>query len=166
MTHFKEAIETLKLTTGLSKEEIATALGIRRSTFALWMNQGPPQNKLPKVRSVLRSLITKQKNTRTVFNYKQLKKQKYKDIEIAKMWDMHPTSMYQWKIRNGIKTNPTRGLTVVQIDPETNEIIGKYRSAREAAKQLFMSNVTILNSCHGVTKKNCSGYVFRFVEVS
>ena len=110
MNHFKEVVETVKLTTGFTKKEIGEKLGIKPNTMTLWLKEGPPNIRLPKIRMVLRSLINNKKETvrqeetfRTVDNYLQYKQEGYRDNEIAYLWDMSPRYIHQWKVRQGIK---------------------------------------------------------------
>lgn len=63
--------------------------------------------------------------------------------------------------RTGFKANSRE---VVQIDPNTGEVVNEFRSAREAGRKCFLSYQAVMNSCNGVTKWNSSGYLFRWAD--
>jgi len=52
---------------------------------------------------------------------------------------------------------------VTQLDIDTGEIIGEYRSAREAGRECFLSYQAILDNCNHKTKSS-GGFVFMFTE--
>lgn len=60
------------------------------------------------------------------------------------------------------KTGPmSRSKPVVQLDPETKEIIGEFRSAREAGRKCFLSYQAVLDNCNGKSRTS-GGYIFKF----
>lgn len=64
--------------------------------------------------------------------------------------------------KTGWRTQKVRG--IYKICPETKEILDYYRSSREAAKANYCSYQTIIDSCNGKTKWNCTGYLFRWSD--
>lgn len=62
--------------------------------------------------------------------------------------------------RTGYKS---KSMPVVQIDARTGEIVNEYRSAREAARNYFMSYQAILNRCNGVHSQS-DGYIWKFAR--
>lgn len=60
----------------------------------------------------------------------------------------------------GGKTKKTKGIN--KVDPGTNKVIDFYKTSRQAAKENYCSYQTILDSCNGKTKKNCTGYIYRW----
>lgn len=100
MTHFKELVETITMTTGLSKREIQEHLKVSVNTFSMWQRQGPPINKLPIIMHRLKGIIHTQKK-KSIPLYWSLRHQGMFDYQIAERWGIQPNSLYQWKRRVG-----------------------------------------------------------------
>lgn len=64
-------------------------------------------------------------------------------------------------IRNGYRS---RSQPVVKLCPKTFEKIEEYRSAREAGRKNYLSHQTVLDNCHGRTKKAVGTMRFMFLE--
>lgn len=62
----------------------------------------------------------------------------------------------------GGKTKKVRG--IVKVDPDTREVIDFYKTSRQAAKENYCSYQTILDSCNGKYKRNCTGFLFRWAD--
>lgn len=52
---------------------------------------------------------------------------------------------------------------VVQLDRETKEVLGEFRSAREAGRECYLSSQAILDNCNKKSKTS-GGYLFMFLE--
>ncbi len=52
---------------------------------------------------------------------------------------------------------------VVEINPNTSEIINKFYSGKEAAKKCFISTTSISKCCNGV-RKHAGDRIFMFEE--
>lgn len=55
--HFKEVVETVCMTSGISKRTLCDILGIYPGTLCNWQNKGVPKAHMPYVMNTLRSLI-------------------------------------------------------------------------------------------------------------
>lgn len=64
--------------------------------------------------------------------------------------------------KTGGRTQKVKG--IYKICPITKKIVDWYKTSREAAKKNFCSYQTILDSCNGKTKRNCTGYLFRWAD--
>lgn len=62
--------------------------------------------------------------------------------------------------RTGFKS---KSMAVVQIDAETGEVVNEYRSAREAARNYFLSYQVILDRCNGVHSQS-DGFIWKFAK--
>jgi hypothetical protein len=58
----------------------------------------------------------------------------------------------------------SRAREVVKLDPITKEVLGEYRSAREAGRKNYMSYQAVLDCCNKKTKRNVSGCIFMWME--
>lgn len=59
----------------------------------------------------------------------------------------------------GMTGYTSRNKPIVQLDYETNELLGEYESIREAGRELFISHESIRLNVNGETKK-CIDYKF------
>jgi signal-transduction protein with cAMP-binding, CBS, and nucleotidyltransferase domain len=56
--HFQEILETLVMTTGLSKADLAANIGVSHSyTLSIWSRQGVPIIRRPHVKEILHELL-------------------------------------------------------------------------------------------------------------
>ncbi|SEQ22805.1 NUMOD4 motif-containing protein [Virgibacillus subterraneus] len=57
----------------------------------------------------------------------------------------------------------SRSIAIVQLDPETNELLGEYRSIREAGRKCYLSHEAIR---HNLMRKSevSGGYVFMYAD--
>lgn len=126
MTHFEELIETVVMTTGLSKIDIAKHLGCSANHLRYMMVKGPATYRLPRIMMRLKALILSDPE-HTVSTYYALQHKGYSDIEIAKKWNIHPSGLYQWKKR--------RGLTEYRPREEKEEVKMKYTAKIRRGKR-------------------------------
>lgn len=59
--------------------------------------------------------------------------------------------------------NNPKNKPVVQIDPNTNEVVNTYCSAREASRQTGFSSGNISQCCNG-KRKTTGGFIWKFSE--
>lgn len=57
----------------------------------------------------------------------------------------------------------SRSKPVVQLDKETLDVLGEFRSAREAGRQCYLSRQAITDNCNQKTKTS-GGYIFMWAE--
>lgn len=112
----------------------------------------------------------------------------YKDYKISKLVAYHfvgkPKPNEVIRHKNGILTDDFAGnleyitkselgkktgykaksKPVVQLDPETFEVLNEYRSAREAGRENFISYQAVLDNCNHKTKVCCGDFLFLFMD--
>jgi hypothetical protein len=111
----------------------------------------------------------------------------YKHYKISKLVGLHflgaPKPGQVLRHKNGIKTDDFAGnleyvapevlgkktgylsksKPVVQLDSKTKEVIGEFRSSREAARNCYLSPTAIQENCKG-KYKTAGGYVFMYAD--
>ncbi|AJG58446.1 NUMOD4 domain-containing protein [Bacillus cereus] len=111
----------------------------------------------------------------------------YKNYRVSKIVAIHfigyPKQGETLRFKNGIKTDTFAGnleyvsreklgkLTgfrskskpVIQLDMDTKEIIGEFRSAREAGRKCYLSYQAVLDNCNHKSRTS-GGYIFMFAE--
>lgn len=71
---------------------------------------------------------------------------------------------YQDQSKVSRKTGPlAKSKPVVQLDKDTLDVIGEYRSAREAGRMTYLSYQAVLDNCNHKTKSS-GGYLFMFAS--
>ena len=65
------------------------------------------------------------------------------------------------RISKSLTNNPSRSKSIIQIDIETNEIINKFPSIREASRQTGFSSGNI-SMCAKGNYKTAHGYIWRY----
>lgn len=142
MTHFKELVETVIMTTGISKRQLAIRLRVTTETLRYWeVHNGPTKRRIPRVMNTLKQLILQPKD-RSVDSYNGLIKRGYNDFQIAAHWNMHPRNFYTWKIENGLAIYKERSTKPTTIKPFVAKIkvgnkemfLGKFKTAEEAKR--------------------------------
>lgn len=112
----------------------------------------------------------------------------YKDYSRAKLVAHHfirPAKPGEFLIhRNGVNTDDyvdnleyitreeigrrfgprSRSRAVVQLDPDTMEMIDEFKSAREAGRKCYLSYQAVVNNCHGKTRLAGGMYKFMFSD--
>ncbi|WP_144608538.1 NUMOD4 domain-containing protein [Bacillus cereus] len=111
----------------------------------------------------------------------------YKNYIIAQLVAAHfigvPKQGESVRYKNGIKTDTfvsnleyiskeklgkltgfrSRSKPVVQLDMKTKEIIGEFRSAREAGRKSYLSYQAVLDNCNHKSRTS-GGYIFMFAD--
>ena len=79
---------------------------------------------------------------------------------------------YQWKYYNGncddiepIVINSVMR-PILQIDPDTDEVVAEFPSIAEAAKALNIKNKAHISQVCNSTRKHCEGFKFRYKKTS
>ncbi|ALY08102.1 hypothetical protein BhaS171_00046 [Bacillus phage vB_BhaS-171] len=96
MTQFKELIETVQMTTGLSKRDIQRHLDVSEHSMFIWQRSGPPSSKMPLIMSKLKELIHTPK-TINVSAYYSFRRRGMFDYQIAQKWGICKSSLRKWK---------------------------------------------------------------------
>ena len=75
------------------------------------------------------------------------------------MYGKHHTD----EAKRKISENHPNNKTVVQINPNTNEVVNTYCSAREASRQTGFNQGNISQCCNG-KRKTTGGFIWKFAE--
>ncbi len=57
-----------------------------------------------------------------------------------------------------------RSRAIVQLDKDTGEVLGEYRSAKDVERKCFISSQSVLDCCNKKTKITAGMYIFQYLD--